>query len=74
MLPSDVRPHSWPDQRIDSLADPGAGEDNIETWVWLNDSLHALKGCPTGMDEYWSYCPAEINKLCVPLIAVFVPV
>lgn len=57
----------------DSLADPGAGEYNIETWVWFNDSLHALKGCPADMEEYWSYRPEEINKLCVSLIAVFLP-
>lgn len=67
-----MRPHGWPEQLIDSLADSGGGEYDIETWVWLNDSLHALMGCPVDMDECWSYHPAEINKLRLPLIAVFV--
>lgn len=30
-------------------------------------------GCSANIDEYWSYSPAEINKVCLPLIAVFVP-
>lgn len=70
-------PHGCTEPHIDSLDDSSAiaasSGTNVKTCMSLNDILHALMGCPAGIDEYWSYSPTEINKVCLPLIAVFVP-
>lgn len=74
---SDVRVHGSTEPHIDSSDDSRAiaatWGSHVKICMSFNAILRALTGCPTGIDEYWSYSPAEINKVCLPLIAVFMP-